>query len=87
MDENDLMEEVNVKVVADTKWQAVRSIREISVDYNGSKYDYRRWFGIPIDKYDDYDSGDEWGKDNKHLLAEDVPQELIQFVNDYFEEN
>lgn len=78
-------EGTDVKVVEDSGWKSIHQTRELSVEYRGNNYNYRRWIRIPTFKYDDYEFGDEWGKDYKHIDADDVPQEVIQFVNDVFD--
>jgi len=76
----------NVRVVEDSGWKTIQQTRELSVEHCGNTYNYRRWIRIPVHKYEDYDIGDEWGKDYQHIDHKDVPQEVIQFVNDLIEE-
>lgn len=78
-------EEPSVKVIEDSGWQTIYSTRELSVEYCGNTYNYRRWVRVPEFKYDDYEFGDEWGKNHQYIDSKDVPQEVIQFVNDVFD--
>lgn len=79
-------EGTDVTVIEDSGWKSIHQIRELSVQHGKDTYNYRRWIRIPVFKYDDYDIGDEWGKNHQHIDSEDVPQEVIQYVNDLIDE-
>lgn len=87
MKDIDKEEVIDVKLVEDSGWKSIHQIRELSVEFGGNTYNYRRWIRIPVFRYDDYDFGDEWGKDLQYIDSKDVPQEVIQYVNDFIEEN